>query len=132
MDKTFTIQQTAQLTKLSAHTLRYYEKIGLLPEIRRDQNGYREYTESDIAWIHFLLRLRETGMSIENMKTFSSLRSQGNETAEKRRDMLKTHRRKIAEDIGKLQANLEKIDDKIDYYESLVKAADSGSGNPNR
>ncbi|MBU8788174.1 MULTISPECIES: MerR family transcriptional regulator [Bacillus] len=132
MDNTFTIQQTAQLTKLSAHTLRYYEKIGLLPDIRRDQNGYREYTESDISWIHFLLRLRETGMSIENMKTFSSLRSQGNETAEKRRDMLKTHRRKIAEDIGKLQANLEKIDDKIDYYESLVKAADSGSGNPNR
>ncbi|ATH94389.1 MerR family transcriptional regulator [Bacillus glycinifermentans] len=124
MDKTFTIQQTAQLTKLSAHTLRYYEKIGLLPDIRRDQNGNREYTESDISWVHFLLRLRETGMPIENMKTFSSLRSQGNETAEKRRDMLKIHRRKIAEDIGKLQANLEKIDGKIDYYESLVKAGD--------
>ncbi|UOY87892.1 MerR family transcriptional regulator [Bacillus glycinifermentans] len=112
------------MTKLSAHTLRYYEKIGLLPDIRRDQNGYREYTESDISWVHFLLRLRETGMSIENMKTFSSLRSQGHETAEKRRDMLKIHRRKIAEDIGKLQANLEKIDGKIDYYESLVKAGD--------
>ncbi|NPC91545.1 MerR family transcriptional regulator [Bacillus sp. WMMC1349] len=119
MDKTFTIKETAKLTNLSAHTLRYYEKIGLLPEIQRDSNGYREYTETDISWIYFLLRLRDTGMSIENMKTFANLRSQGSQTVEERKNMLKIHRTKIMEDINKLQTNLEKINDKIAFYSSL-------------
>ncbi|MDA7026506.1 MerR family transcriptional regulator [Bacillus sp. CLL-7-23] len=119
MDKTYTIKETAKLTNLSAHTLRYYEKIGLLPEIQRDPNGYREYIEADISWIYFLLRLRDTGMSIENMKTFANLRSQGNQTVEERKNMLKIHRTKMMEDISKLQTNLEKINDKIAFYSSL-------------
>ncbi|WP_334313755.1 MerR family DNA-binding transcriptional regulator [Bacillus sp. BP-3] len=62
------------------HTLRYYEKIGLLNEVSRDINGYRRYSKVDISWINFLIRLRVTGMSVTDMKLFSDLRSQGEPT----------------------------------------------------
>ncbi|WP_458117388.1 MerR family transcriptional regulator [Bacillus sp. PK3-130] len=94
MEKLFTIQQIAKMTKLSAHTLRYYEKIGLLNEVSRDANGYRKYTESDISWINFLIRLRITGMSVADMKRFSDLRNQGESTVSKRLELLELHQKK--------------------------------------
>ena len=62
----FSIQQVAQKTGLSIHTLRYYEKVGLLAPIQRGKNGHRQYSIEDIIWLEFLVRLRETGMSIQN------------------------------------------------------------------
>ncbi len=62
MENLFSIQQIASMTGLSTHTLRYYEKIGLIKNVQRDQTGYRQYTDVDLAWIQFLIRLRVTGM----------------------------------------------------------------------
>jgi DNA-binding transcriptional MerR regulator len=118
---TLTIQQIAKQTGLSVHTLRYYEKIGLLQEVERDDNGYRRYTVGDVEWIRFLLRLRETGMPISEMRKFSDLRSQGASTMAPRLDLLEDHRRNVEKRIAELGGHLEKIGEKIDYYKANVR-----------
>lgn len=119
MEKIFTIQQISKMTGLTVHTLRYYEKIGLLNEVNRDANDYRQYSESDISWINFLIRLRITGMSVTDMKLFSDLRSQGDSTISGRRELLEVHHKKVLKEIERLKDNLKKIEEKIDYYKRL-------------
>lgn len=108
-EKIFTIQQISRMTGLTVHTLRYYEKIGLLNEVNRDINGYRQYSESDISWIDFLIRLRITGMSVTDMKLFSDLRSQGESTISARRELLEMHQSKALKEIKELKDNLTEI-----------------------
>ena len=66
-----TIQEVSQATGLSTHTLRYYERIGLIHPIRREGNSHRHYTNDDVGWIEFLLKLRATGMSIKDMQKYA-------------------------------------------------------------
>ncbi|MED1599639.1 MerR family transcriptional regulator [Bacillus sp. FSL H8-0534] len=119
MEKIFTIKQISKITGLTVHTLRYYEKIGLLNEVSRDINGYRQYSEADISWINFLIRLRVTGMSVTDMKLFSDLRSQGEPTIRSRRELLEIHQNKVLKEIKELKDNLVKIEEKIDYYKGM-------------
>lgn len=119
MDKQYTIQQFSASTGLTVHTLRYYEKIGLLSNIARDEHGYRYYGENDLLWVQFLLRLRETGMPISDMKRFSDLRSLGSPTINQRREMLESHEERITSQIQELQENLAAIRTKIKHYKSL-------------
>ncbi len=77
MSQELNIQKVAHVTGLSVHTLRYYEKIGLLDLVVRTSSGYRHYTEADLSWIEFLKRLRETGMPIATMQKFAELRRKG-------------------------------------------------------
>lgn len=128
--KIFTIQQISNITGLSVHTLRYYEKIGLLNRVDRDVNGYRQYTESDISWINFLIRLRVTGMPVCEMKQFSDLRSQGDSTISLRRELLENHQKNVLEQIIELQDNLYKIEEKILYYKGLEENIDNSGNNP--
>ncbi|MGO0059102.1 MerR family transcriptional regulator [Brevibacillus fluminis] len=128
--KKFTIQQISTMTGLSVHTLRYYEKIGLLSGVDRDANGYRRYTEADVSWLQFIMRLRATGMPISEMKAFSDLRSQGDPTISARRALLETHRKNVLNQISDLQENLASIEEKIVYYKRLEGAPrQSTSGN---
>jgi len=124
MEKRWTIQEIAAETGLSTHTLRYYEKFGLLTGVDRDENGYRQYAETDRQWIEFLIRLRETGMSMRDMKQFSDLRNQGDPTVRARRELLQAHRQKVTEQIAELMENLAVIDDKIEYYALLEEGKD--------
>ncbi|MFH5181239.1 MerR family transcriptional regulator [Paenibacillus sp. TAB 01] len=117
-----TIQHMSELTGLSVHTLRYYEKIGLLEGISRNGSGYREYSESDLLWVEFLIRLRETGMPIREMKEFSILRAQGEATVTPRRQLLEQHQAKVLEQIEALQQNLTHISSKIAHYKEQEKA----------
>jgi len=112
----FTIQQAAERTGLTAHTLRYYERIGLLEDVHRAENGHRQYTEDDLGWIHLLKCLRATGMPIAQMKDYAELTREGSHTVEDRLDMLENHRRSVIEQIAELQAYLTMIDNKINYY----------------
>ncbi|WP_342480311.1 MerR family transcriptional regulator [Paenibacillus sp. FSL L8-0340] len=112
----FSIQQISEMTGLTVHTLRYYEKIGLLYGIHRDTSGYRQYSETDISWVHFLLRLRVTGMKVSDMKHFSDLRSQGEATISARRELLETHQKNVLAQINELKNNLKMIDEKIESY----------------
>jgi DNA-binding transcriptional MerR regulator len=120
MEKTiFTIQQISNITGLSVHTLRYYEKIGLLNRVDRDAYGYRQYAESDISWINFLIRLRVTSMPVSEMQQFSELRSKGDSTISLRLELLENHQKNVLEQIKNLKENLNKIEEKIDYYKGM-------------
>lgn len=121
MENQYTIQQLSQKTGLSVHTLRYYERIGLLEGVPRDEHGYRLYRESDLLWVEFLMRLRGTGMPISEMKRFSDLRSEGDSTITERREMLEAHQAHIHEQMRVLRDHLRSIDDKIDHYKGMEK-----------
>jgi|SRR5579872_1988960 len=106
----------AKRTGLTAHTLRYYERIGLLPCTDRDASGRRDYDASILAWIEFLGRLKTTGMPIREMLRYAALRERGAETAAERRGLLAAHREKVSGQIGELQSALLVLDAKILGY----------------
>jgi DNA-binding transcriptional MerR regulator len=118
--ETLTITEVAEQTGLSPDTLRYYEKAGLISPIGRSAGGQRRYAAADLAWIEFLLRLRDTGMPIADMQQFADLRRQGDTTVAERLALLRDHRARLADRIRQMQASGRALDDKIDHYESLL------------
>lgn len=116
-EKTYTIQEAANEMHVSAHTLRYYEKIGLLPSIQRGDNGRRNYTEEDLGWVYWLKLLRESGMSIRAMKRYVEITRAGDHTIDERCAMLEEHRNQLRAQIGKLQGYLEKLEQKVEFYQ---------------
>ena len=116
-----TIQEVSQATGLSAHTLRYYERIGLIHPINREENTRRCYTAEDVGWIDFLLKLRAIGMSIRDMQRYAELQRQGDTTLPERVEMLKSLRDKVESHIEEMNEHLKLIYYKIDYYEKVVE-----------
>ena len=101
MESHLSIDEVAKRTGLTAHTLRYYERIGLIAPVARATGGQRRYAASDMAWIEFLLRLRTTNMPINKMQTFARLRGAGDPTVPERRQMLEAH---LAEVLSEIEA----------------------------
>lgn len=117
-----TIQQVAKATGLSVHTLRYYERIGLIHPIDRAENSHRRYTEDDIGWISFLMKLRATGMSIQDMQTYAELQRLGDSTLPQRVELLKSLEATVIQHISELQEHLKLVRYKIEYYGSVIAA----------
>ncbi|MER5619440.1 MerR family transcriptional regulator [Streptosporangium sp. NPDC002544] len=115
------IAEVARRTGLSADTLRYYEKAGLIDAVRRTPAGVRRYAAADLDWLAFLLRLRDTGMSIADMRLFADLRRLGNESVPARLDLLSEHRQIVDRRIRDLRANLRALDRKISHYRNLLE-----------
>ena len=113
MKDSFTISQVAKQTAITLHTLRYYERIGLIIDIERADNGHRQYSYKDIVWIRFLKRLRKTGMPISDMQRFANLRRQGDGSLDMRRKILETHYDDVINQIVDLEENLAAIENKI-------------------
>lgn len=118
MSKEQTIQEVAEVTGLSVYTLRYYERIGLITDINRAENGHRRYTENDVSWITFLTYLRATDMSITDMQEYANLVRDGERTATIRKEMLLEHKKSIEAQINALEETLTIIDNKIALYQS--------------
>jgi DNA-binding transcriptional MerR regulator len=110
------IGDIAEQTGLTAHTIRYYERIGLLPFAPRDSTGQRVYDASILTWIEFLGRLKTTGMSIQEMLRYAGLRAQGVATEEARCKLLAEHRDQVRLRVAELQACLLVLDNKIAGY----------------
>lgn len=121
MTAALTIQQTAAASGLSAHTLRYYERIGLIKPVARRGNGHRRYRQEDLDWIAFLLRLRATGMSIADMQRYARLREQGQElpSVAQRKQMLDEHARRIEQEIAALGDTLGYLRRKVSLYAAM-------------
>ena len=117
----WTIQRAAAETGLSADTLRYYEKIGLLPGIARSQSGHRRFSEDDLGWIRFLQRLRATGMPIEDIHRYGELMRAGDHTSAERRQILEAHRQRVTREIGNLNEALDILDRKIAHYDAVSR-----------
>ncbi|OYU47679.1 MAG: MerR family transcriptional regulator [Rhizobiales bacterium PAR1] len=119
----------AERSGLSIDTLRYYEKIGLLPRASRDRGGRRQYDETSIRWIDFLRRLKATGMPLSEMIHYAELREIGDITSAARRELLERHRLRVIAERDLLTENLAAIDGKIDTYHAM-EAALAASGQP--
>ena len=124
MEMPLTIQRAAAETGLSADTLRYYEKIGLLPGIARSDSGHRRFSEDDIGWIRFLQCLRATGMPIERIARYGELWREGDGTIDERKQILEEHRMVIRAEIDELNRALAIVDMKIANYEALAPRFD--------
>ena len=116
-----TIQEVAEATGLTTHTLRYYERIGLIHLINREENTHRCYTADDVGWIDFLLKLRATGMSIKDMQRYAELQRQGDETLPERVEMLKSLRGNVEARINELNEHLKLVRYKIEIYTQMVE-----------
>lgn len=110
------IGELANRSGLSAHTIRYYERIGLLPYAVRDRPSRRDYDASILVWIEFLGRLKTTGMPIREMLRYAALRERGPATAAERRALLEAHRKRVRAHVAELQACLLVLDIKIAGY----------------
>ncbi len=134
MEQTYTIQEVAERTGISIYTLRYYEHIGLIHAIGRLQNSHRRYSDADIGWIEFLLKLRATGMPIQQMRAYAELQRLGDASLVERIEMLKTHQRQTEAHIRQLTDSLALINYKIQFYEGelAARAASSTADQPLR
>ena len=110
------IGELAKRSGLSAHTIRYYERIGLLPYAGRDRAGQRDYDLSILSWIEFLGRLKTTGMPIREMLRYAELRERGSGTGAERRALLEQHRERVRTHVDELNACLLILDTKIGGY----------------
>ena len=115
------IGEFSKLTGLPVSTLHFYERKGLIsPE--RNISGHRDYDEGDLAWIAFIERLKDTGMPLAQIKRYADLRAEGQTTLEERMAMLVAHREAVLDTMQKWQDNLERLDDKIAYYEQEIRS----------
>lgn len=113
------IGDLARASGLSIDTLRWYEKIGLLPPPPRDRGGRRVYPAETLVWIAFLARLKATGMSVAGMLDYARLRAAGEGTSAQRRRLLEAHRGRVVAEIAALREALAALDDKIDIYRTI-------------
>ncbi|MFJ4145146.1 MerR family transcriptional regulator [Pseudomonas sp. NPDC089734] len=119
MNAYYSINQVSECTGLTTHTLRYYERIGLLAPVARAAGGQRVYAPTDMAWLEFLLRLRTTHMSIGKMQEFAKLRSEGDATVSERRQMLECHLQDVQAEIVAMKNAVVALEGKIAYYRGL-------------
>ena len=119
MPRQITIAEAAERSGLSAHTLRYYERIGLIHPVGRGHNGHRRYGRDDIEWLEFLIKLRTTDMPIRQMVEYAELVREGPQTASRRRAMLEGHREALRERIEELEETAGVIDRKIETYTEM-------------
>lgn len=122
MESHLSIHQVAKRTGLTAYTLRYYERIGLITPIARAAGGQRRYAAADMAWIEFLLRLRTTHMPIGKMQAFARLRGAGDSTVPERRLMLEDHLTDVLSAIDALRQSAQALQAKVEYYRAFEQS----------
>ncbi|MEU2558335.1 MerR family transcriptional regulator [Streptomyces longispororuber] len=127
-----TISEVAEATGLTAHTLRWYERIGLMPHVDRSHTGQRRYRDRDLRWLTFLGKLRTTGMPVADMVRYAELVRAGDATYAERQQLLEETRRDVRARIAELQDTLAVLDHKIGSYavarREAAYGADAASG----
>lgn len=114
------IADAAEVSGVSAHTLRYYERAGLIGDVDRAASGHRRYTEADLAWIHVLQCLRATGMPIRDIRRYAELVRSSDDNLEARLALLQQHRAAVRAQLEEVQGHLTFIDRKIDTYKERI------------
>ncbi|MEU9461630.1 MULTISPECIES: MerR family transcriptional regulator [unclassified Streptomyces] len=123
----YTISEVVAFTGLTAHTLRWYERIGLMPHVDRSHTGQRRFTNRDLDWLAFVGKLRLTGMPVADMVRYAELLREGEHTFEERQELLEATRRDVITRIAELQDTLAVLDHKIDFYASARRAPERPS-----
>src|SRR5262245_44799810 len=119
-DEGLSIREVAARTGITTHTLRYYERIGLVHHVPRARSGHRRYGEADLQWLELLKRLHETEMPIRRMLEYARLARRGESTIAERRALLDSHRRDVEAKLEHLQATLGLIRKKLKLYDRYL------------
>ena len=120
-----TIAEVSRIYGLSVDTLRYYERIGLIPTVNRSKSGIRDYSEDDCRWVEFAKCMRSAGLPIEALIEYVSLFLQGDETRETRKQILIEQRKQLVERVEEMQKTLERLDYKIERYDETIVPAEN-------
>lgn len=115
-----TITEVSQKYDISQDTLRYYERIGLIPRVNRNKSGIRDYTEEDCKWVEFIKCMRDAGLSIEVLTEYVGLFQQGDSSIEARRELFVEQRKMLNKRMEDIQKTLERLDYKIASYEPII------------
>ena len=118
----YTIQDVSKKTGLTAHTLRYYEKEGLITGVERSQGGIRQYTDEDLERLGLIRCLKNTGMSIQEIARFVQLTHEGDHTLEERVELLREHRERVLERMAEMQEHLDKVTWKLNIFSEKLRA----------
>ena len=114
------IAEVSERYGLSSDTLRYYERIGLLPPVNRSESGIRDYNELDVRRVEFIKCMRSAGLSIEVLIEYMGLVQQGDQTIEARKEILQEQRDLLAERVKEMQKTLDLLNHKVQVYESAI------------
>lgn len=104
---------------ISSYTLRYYEKIGIIKNIKRDEKGQREFTENDARWLEFIVRLKKMQMPIEKMKRYAELRYEGDSTIFERCALLENHKSTLLDKVREFNESISFLNEKIKIYNKI-------------
>ncbi len=118
-----TIAEISKKYDLSADTLRYYERIGLIPPVPRNKSGIRDYDETSCGWIELMKCLRKAGVQVEALIEYVKLFQEGEHTAKARKDILIEQRNLLMDRIEDMQQSLERLNYKIDRYDTVILPA---------
>lgn len=118
----YSIGEFSKRTGVGIHTLRYYEKEQLITPARNDANR-RRYSDQDIPWVEFILRLKATGMPIREIKRYAALRREGDGTFAERMELLTRHREALDRQLRQLETHRDKLDEKIAFYKQQTEKA---------
>ena len=116
----YLIKDASKILNISIYTLRYYDKEGLTPFVRKDKNGVRKYTEEDLEWIRMLINLRDIDMPISNIKEYIALYIKGDETIPERRELMFRYKEYVKKKVEDTLKNLEMTTKKLRQYDSAV------------
>lgn len=125
-----TIAEVSKMYEISADTLRYYERIGLIPPVPRSKSGIRDYDESSLGWIQLMKCMRKAGVQIEALVEYVALFEQGEETAEARKNILIEQRQQLLMRMEDLKESLERLDGKIEHYEQGLRQVEESLRKP--
>ena len=118
----YSIQDVSKKTGLSAHTLRYYEKEGLIAGVERTQGGFRQYTDEDLEALGLICCLKNTGMSLQEISRFVNLTREGEQTLRERVELLREHRESVIARMNEMQKYLEKVTWKLNFFTEKLRA----------
>ena len=122
----YSIQDVSKKTGLTAHTLRYYEKEGLISGVERTQGGFRQYTDEDLERLGLICCLKNTGMSIQEIARFVQLTREGDHTLQERVELLREHRDRVLERMEEMQKYLDKVTWKLNFFSEKLRAYEAG------
>lgn len=122
----YSINEVEKMFGLPASTLRYYEKKGLLPQINRDIGGRRKYTQKELEWLQLVIALRNTGMTIDEIRAYVVLIQDESVSLEERRAFLYAHKQSVEAKMAQMFKNLEKINRKVAIYDAMIHEKDGG------
>jgi DNA-binding transcriptional MerR regulator len=121
-----TIAEVSEKYNITTDTLRYYERIGLLPPVTRTSGGIRNFTETDCNWVQFIKCMRDAGIPVEALIDYVNMFQQGDSTREARKELLIEQRKLLKKHLDELQKTIEHLDWKIKHYDNEMKECEKG------